>query len=240
MGPSSRRDMPLEGCEVEPSELLQWWNLIFELPLLGAALYIVLLSTSTLDQGHDLEADAQEPLPPDHAIASSSDLHLDSQELPAQGGLGQALDFLGIGKVPLSIVLPTFFLLWSFAGFTSNIILGRFVALPQVYVGLSVVLATLVGVIVTRHLSLFLASVLPRTQSYGIDIEDLAGLVGVAGSPGVTSTFGEAQVYDKYDNQHTVSCRVRPGESQIHTGSRILLIDYDRKRRVFIVEPYSD
>jgi hypothetical protein len=217
------------GIGVALSELLQWWNLIFALPLVGAVLYILALGFGVL--GHDVDAQGAE-----HALSGSHDAP--GHDTPT--GVAAALDFLGIGRVPLAIVLPSFWLIWSFTGFAANAILGQFVEMQSGYAVVSIALATLSAVTITGTLSRSLARLMPRIQTYGVATEDLVGLVGVAGYPGITRRFGEARVYDAHGNQHTVSCRLRSDGETIRPGDTLLLIEFDSTNRLFLVEPYAD
>jgi hypothetical protein len=221
------------------SELLQWWNLIFVLPFVGAVAYILVLGFGGL--GYDGDAHGGEhALGGDHDGAGHNGAAHDGTAHDASGGIAAALDFLGVGRAPLTIVLPTFWLIWSFTGIATNIILGQFVEMQGAYAAVSIALATLSAATITGTLSRSLARVMPRTETYGVATEDLVGLVGVAGYPGISGRFGEARVYDGHGNQHTVSCRLRKDAEPIRPGDTLLLIEYDRANRLFLVEAYAD
>ena len=70
------------------SDLLQWWNLIFVLPFVGAVVYILALGVGVI--GHDV----------DGAVDSDAGDHLGHD---APGGLAAVFDLLGVGRVPLAI-----------------------------------------------------------------------------------------------------------------------------------------
>jgi len=230
--------MPARGIGMELSELLQWWNLIFELPFVGAVVYILALGFSGVDHGVDGHGDAATHLEHDADHAPDADHDAAGHDNPVS--LGRALEFLGIGKVPLSIVAPTFWIIWSFAGFASNTILITLIEAQRAYVLVSIAIAAIVGVAITGNIATAFARFIPRTQTYGVETEDLVGSLGVAGYPGITHRFGEAHVYDANKNQHIVACRMRQEDASIKTGDTLLLIEYDRKNRVFLVEPYAD
>jgi len=223
---------------MELSDLLQWWNLIFVLPFVGAVIYILVLGTAApdhdvgahTDASMDLDAGAEHALEVGHALSG--------HDVPVS--IGHALAFLGIGRVPLSIVLPMFWIIWSFVGFVSNTLLARLIAAQPAYVLVSIVMATVIAATITGQVARMFARFMPRTQTYGVDREDLVGSVGVAGYPGVSQRFGEARVYDVHNNQHIVACRIRLDGDPVKTGEHVLLIDYDRTNRVFLVEAYDD
>jgi len=223
---------------MELSELLQWWNLIFVLPFIGAVIYILLIGTAAPDHGVDAHADASVGL--DHGVDHALDAGHDLSHPDASVSVGRALEFFGVGRVPLSIVLPMFWIIWSFVGFVSNTLLARLIAAQPAYVLVSIVMATVIAATITGQVARMFARFMPRTQTYGVDREDLVGSVGVAGYPGVSQRFGEARVYDVHNNQHIVACRIRLDGDPVKTGEKILLIDYDRNNRVFLVEAYDD
>ena len=223
---------------MELSELLQWWNLIFVLPFIGAVIYILLLGTAAPDHGMDAHADASVGL--DHGVDSALGAGHDLPHPDAPVSVGRALEFFGVGRVPLSIVIPMFWIIWSFVGFVGNTLMARLIAAQPAYVLVSIVAAAVVAAAVTGQVTRLFARFIPKTQSYGVEREDLVGSIGVAGYPGVSQRFGEARVYDAHNNQHIVACRIRLNGDPVKTGEKVLLIDYDGTNRVFLVEAYDD
>lgn len=225
---------------MELSDLLQWWNLIFELPFVGAVLYILALGFGAI--GHDVDGsvDGDTGGHLGHGIPHAAGADTGDAGHDAPGGIAAAFEFLGVGRVPLSIILPSFWLIWSFTGFAANSLLGGLIEAQRAYVLVSIALAAGSALFVTRVVARALHRIMPRTQTYGVETEDLVGSVGVAGYPGVSERFGEARVYDEHGNQHIVSCRLRKGGATIRTGETVLLVEYDRADRVFLVDPYDD
>ena len=205
--------------------LLEWWNLVFVLPfLLGIGYYLVLATgTVALDHDHDADVDVDHD-GVEHAVGS---------EHPSAGGLLHVLSLLGVGRVPLSIVLTTFCLVWGFVGYASNQLLGE--RLPaSVFPWISLVAAAVAAFVFTRSFAGLLARLVPRTQSYGVARGDLQGRVGRVRFT-VTETFGAAVVADQYNFPHEVDCRVRPGEPPIPVGANVYLTEYDPERNLFFV-----
>jgi hypothetical protein len=225
---------------VELSDLFQWWNLIFVLPFVGAVLYILALGFGAI--GHDVDGavdgDTSDQLGHGLPHAASADTSGDGHD--AHGGIAAVLELLGVGRAPLAIVLPTFWLIWSFIGFVVNTLLHSLIEAQSAYVLVSIALAAGSALFVTGVVARALYRVMPRTETYGVETEDLVGSLGVAGYPGVSSRFGEARIYDKHGNQHIVTCRLRKDGATIQTGETVLLVDYDRAHRVFLVDPYDD
>ncbi|RJQ80186.1 MAG: DUF1449 family protein [Desulfobacteraceae bacterium] len=205
------------------TELLQWWNLIFILPFVGALFYILMLGAGVVagDHGAELNVDM------DH---DSGLEHLHDIE---PGMLARALSFFGIGRVPLSIILVSICFLWGFAGFASNTLLEPI--LPSIlFVWVSIAIALLVSVGFTRMLAVLLARIMPATETYAVSLEQLAGKWGEAVTT-IDDTFGQAHVHDDAGVLHTVPCLVRGGEAKIERGTQVILLFFDKTHKAFLV-----
>src|SRR5690349_9527724 len=114
---------------------LAWWNLIFILPFGLALLYLILYAASGLTFG---ETDSEVEI--DHDVDAG-------EASPARA----ALQWLGVGRVPLSILLMVLLLAWGTSGFLANQILRGSVA--ETYLVLaSVPIALAVSLLITRIL----------------------------------------------------------------------------------------
>jgi hypothetical protein len=222
------------------SDLFQWWNLIFVLPFVGAVLYILALGFGAI--GHDVDGtvDGGTGGHLGHGLPHASGAETDGAGHATPTGFAAVLDFLGVGRVPLAIVLPSFWLIWSFVGFVVNSLLDQLIKAQSAYVLVSIVVAAGSAIFVTRIVARALHRIMPRTETYGVAREDLVGSIGVAGYPGVSARFGEARVHDQHGNQHSVACRLRKDGPAVGPGGTVLLIEYDRVNRVFLVDPYDD
>ena len=227
-------------------DLLQWWNLIFLLPLLCAGAYHLLLATGTVAAETDADADADASL--DAGGGANLDHDLDHSveragveafghrgEAAESGLLDRALSVLGIGKVPLSLVLVSWCYIWGVAGYASNLMFSSFLP-AALYAWLSLGVAGAGALVLTRYLAGGLARVLPRTETYGVYTADLVGRPAVV-RYAVTPTFGTAQLYDEHGTMHEVDCRTRPDGTPIPSGTRVALVEYDEARQVFIAVP---
>ena len=56
----------------------------------------------------------------------------------------------------------------------------------------------------------------------------------------MSEAWGTVQLRDKHGNLHEVNGRTRPGASPILAGSKVLLLEYDETKGVFIVVRLSD
>ena len=231
-------------------ELLMWWNLPFVLPFIAGVGYILLMATGTVASEHDVDVGVDHEF--DAGIDADHDVELDhdaSVEHAAEFGhdhdhglseqqqtsIFQAmLGFIGVGKVPLSILLVTFCLLWGFFGYSSNIVFKSTLHFPLVYFWLSLAFAFLGAVFFTRTTATVLGRVMPSTQTYASKSEDLVGKTGTA-IYDITPRFGSVQVRDQFDNLQEMPCVTADEQTTIAKGSKVLIVEYDGQREVFIV-----
>lgn len=223
---------------------LQWWNLIYELPFLAALLYIGLLASGTVSPGHgegDIGHDISHVLHLDHDVSHDGGHphdHPDHDVDEDAGVFVRVLYFFGIGRVPLSIVMLSFLLIWSFTGWASNLLLSRWFPQP-VFIVISFALATIVALILTRYIAIGLAKVMPSLETYGVSQQELGGSHGTA-KYGITQSFGRAQVYDRFGNLQEVNCRLLPGGDSIPAGVPIRLLEYNTEGRFYTVVREAD
>jgi membrane protein implicated in regulation of membrane protease activity len=228
-------------------DLLEWWNLIFLLPALAALLYLALLATGSVSTDGDVEAefdaDVDADLDTDAEVAPTHGIEhtLGAEQDHADSRFGEALSFLGFGRVPLSIILITFCFLWGFAGWATNTILSDALDRPAVFVIVSLAVATIVAVLGTRSLARGLARILPSTESYGSSERDLVGRLATVRDQ-ITEHQGRAQLYDAHGTLQEVPARIKPGETEIPSRTEVLLLSYDRQHGVYYVlaDPLDD
>jgi membrane protein implicated in regulation of membrane protease activity len=216
--------------------LLEWQNLIFVLPMSAALLYVVLLASglSFGDHGdvsveHDLDVGADHDLDAGHDVSGDGDHAGDTGE-SAHGHphvLGTLLTLLGVGKVPLSILMLSACLTWGAAGLILNVVLGT-ASMQRV-----VTFAALAAVVGTRLLAEGLAVLLPKEESYHTPKAKLVGEVGQVLYT-VTRTSGTVRLQDPSGNLVDLDCRTS-GEDSIPAGARVVIQEYDPSADVFFV-----
>lgn len=195
-------------------DLLQWWNLIFVLPAFAALLYLLLLAFGALPaEGHDLHAEADVDHDVDHDLGD-----------PFHG----ALNLIGVGRVPLSLILMSFAFLWGFFGWIGNQLFAAVLPSPAIFVWPSLLLALIGAGVLTRLLARALGRLMPATESYGADARGLLGRVADVRYP-LTEHAGSVQLYDQHGSLHEVPARVLPGEGMIAAGERVVLWRFDEQ-----------
>jgi membrane protein implicated in regulation of membrane protease activity len=221
---------------------LEWQNLIFLLPLGVAVIYVLLMSVGLsigdhdvdvahdvhldaahdvhLDAGHDVHAEAGHDA--EHEAHAGHDGHAHHLSL-----LGSVLSLLGIGKVPISVILISFFSLWGGVGLALN---GLFGADAIVKTLAFTALAAVGG---TRLLAEGLGRLMPREESYHTPKEDLVGQVGEVLYE-VTPSSGTVRLRDPTGNLLDLDCRSWNDE-RIPSGTRVDLVEYDPATDVFFV-----
>lgn len=240
-------------------QLLEWWNLIFELPFLVSFLTVLAMATGMMpagdgdggdaghdlnldhDIGHDLGHDVGHDMGHDaghdvgHDVSHETGEHGDHSagEANHQGGLTllRIPTLLGIGKVPMALILMSLSVVWGFIGWTSNQLLS-YVVSPVVFVPISILLALVCAFVFTRYVALFFARLIPSVESYSVTDERLLGKTGEA-RYAISEAFGEALVRDRYGQLHQVSCRTLPGNETIPSGSKVVLYQYDSDHDLF-------
>ncbi len=199
-------------------ELLKWWNLIFLLPAAAAVLYVLLLAVGALpfdDMGLHFDAHAGHV---DHDLPGDHDL----------------LGILGVGRVPISVVLISFSLLWGVIGWFAMRALSTIWPEPGVFIWPSLLIALVGAGGLTRVMSRLLGRIMPGTESYGAGARELIGRMAETRYP-ISATGGSVQVYDQHGTMHEVPARVLTGEAMIPAGTRVVLWRYDDAAGSYLV-----
>lgn len=232
--------------------LLGWWNLIFILPFSLALLYLGVYTLSGVtfgDPGADADLDGDAHLDPDaevHVDADAdadmdaeADADHDADAESAHGGGGAALlAWLGVGRAPVSVIAMVFFLTWGVAGFAVNQILRpSWRGSPQSIAGVSIPLAAIISLALTRIVVALMARYLPMNETTARRRHELLGSIGEAMFP-IDERFGMASVREAGGDLFQVPCRLeatRAGLGHIPKGARVLLTGYSARQRLFLV-----
>lgn len=217
--------------------LLEWQNLIFILPFVGAVFLLLTMAMGgisseaeidhNIDIDHDLDLAHEVDL--DHGLEHNVDLHHETS-LPLR-----VLSFFGVGRVPVSVVIVSFCLTWGLTGWTSNQFINKILPWPWLYVWASVVIALLLATVLTRWIAHGLAKIMPSTETQATKAYDLIGKEGTTLHT-VTTRFGEIRVRDKFGNLQSVNCRIKTGDPEIPKGTRALLMSWQSEGRFYLVQ----
>jgi membrane protein implicated in regulation of membrane protease activity len=206
-----------------------WWNLPFLVMLGLVAAFFVLQVVGLV--GHDGDADADV----DHDIDHDVDGEADAEG----GGVQEVLSFFGVGRVPFMVVWGSLFIFAGFAGIFFNRVAfvrgnGRY---PGWLFAISLLVSLAVGLVFTR-LAVRLAGKLVDTGGRGSSRKhELVGALGVVASVHVDEGFGEIRVHDHARNEMIVHARVRAGGPRLLRGTQVVLVDFEERRELFLVEP---
>lgn len=156
-----------------------------------------------------------------------ADIDLDADgdmDLDGDGGLAGALDWLGVGKLPLSILLT----LWA-AGFGLSGLAIQELALSATGARLPMLLPSLVALGLSLPMlkisGLILRPIIPRDETEAVTTQSLLGsegeiVVGTArrGRP------AQARVKDKWGNAHYVQVEPDSDVDEFPAGAKVLLL----------------
>jgi hypothetical protein len=154
---------------------------------------------------------------------------------PAEGLhiASRLFSILGIGRVPLMLVLSIFCLIWGATGVAANQIFAMVLRTPALYVWPSMVCAFLISYASTSALSRLISRMVPQLETYGTEGELLVGRIARAAYD-LGARPGSAFLLDDQQNRIQVRCRTHDG-SVIPRGAELLLLEYDPPSRIFTV-----
>jgi membrane protein implicated in regulation of membrane protease activity len=155
----------------------------------------------------------------------------------AEGDAGEAvlgawLSTLGVGRVPLGVLLTMNLLLFGGLGLAASELL-RAVLPFGIAVWVALPLAALIAISLSARAARWVGRVLPSVETHGARRSDLIGRMGRA-ELAIDAEFGRAKVVDFGGATHQLRC-VTSGP-RIGPGTEIVVTDVD-ERGVFSVEP---
>jgi membrane protein implicated in regulation of membrane protease activity len=243
--------------------ILGWWNLIFVAPFAVALLYLGVYTLTGIGAGDadgDFEADADAHIDADADADADADLdadadvdadadadadgdaHGDSDHDAEAGGNGHssigamALSWIGVGRVPLTLVTIVLLLVWGSAGFVTNALIRHREGWEAARVSLPVALG--VSLVVTRAVVMFMGRFVSLNETFAKRRGELVGCVGEA-MFGINDAFGMVAVRDDRGDLHQVACRVASGLEPIDKGRRVKLVAYSPQERTFFVRQFE-
>lgn len=195
-----------------------WHHLLFVIPL-GFGLLLTVASGLGMT-GPDVEVDVD--------LETDADVGLEGE--PSMGSA--LLEMMGVGRVPMTILMLSYTLLFGGLGQAAMSLLGGVLGKTAVYVaGAVAVLSASLG---TGRLSSLLSRLLPSAESYASAPSDLVGTLGTAELP-VSSEFGLARVKTSDGSLMKVRCVCEEGS--IDKGGALLVLDFNSSNGIYLVEP---
>ena len=189
------------------------------------------------EAGVEAEADAGQDLqqashPPTHTPAADIDADTDPT---GTKGLLNAVAWLGVGRVPLSILLMVLFLTFGSIGFVINQLAREWTSPHLVWlISLPVALAGSLGL--TSVTARAIARWLPMTESSARHRRELVGSRATTVFA-VNDQEGVAVVRDPGGDRYQVACRTLPGRAPIAGGTEVVLVKYKADLGIFYAVP---
>ncbi|HWQ14492.1 MAG TPA: hypothetical protein VNL77_16960 [Roseiflexaceae bacterium] len=222
------------------ASLLAGHNIPF-LVALGCAVALAAIQIAAGFGDSDADADVDADVDLDADVDADADLDADADVdagahasgSGAHGGDG-ALALLGVGRVPLMLVLMVFLASFGALGLVANALIGGLAGgYPGWALAVTLVGSALAAVPLTGGLSRQVARVAARSTT-AVSNQQLVGRVGVVVSPSVSRTYGRVQVRDGHGSLHTVFAVVE-GDTPLPERSEVALLAYDEAKRRFVV-----
>ena len=219
--------------------LLDWYNLIFYIPLAVGLLMALGMAVGVMDLPHgiDMDGDGQ----PDAWVGAEATVEHDighgaehdaSHDAEGHQDSGfKPLALLGFGKVPFLLVCMTMLLVFGGAGVILNMVFGKLLTATGGALALvSALAAFILMVLLTGTFSKLVSRFMPTLETNSTSKGDLVGCTGT-----VTLAFdthkGVAQIRrdgDLYQIQYTSSEKVTKGQS-------VLITSWDSESKMYDV-----
>lgn len=199
---------------MQASELLEWYNIGFVAVFFFG---LVLLGIGLLGLGGDHDVD--------HDVDHDADGHATS-----------LLDFLGVGRCPLSIVLMIMCFLFTMFGMTMTLTL-RMIYVPGLVVGVvAYPVAAVCSFLLTGGAARLLGHFMPTNETY---VQSEAHHIGSMGKAVYAFEDGKGfvQVNDASGTLHEIKAA---STDTITAGTAVVVIDYDEGTRLFCVQRAPD
>ena len=186
---------------------------------------------AAVEPDHDISHDAAHS----HSLNTPGrDIDVDTDPT-ATKSIFEALAWVGLGRVPLSILLMVLFLSFGTIGFITNQALRDWLDSGLVAL-VSLPIAVLGALGITSAVAQSIARWMPLAESSARHRRELVGLRATAVFA-VDEGQGVAMVREPGGDRYQVSCRTLPGRPSIAGGTEVVLVKYAESRGVFYVVP---
>jgi membrane protein implicated in regulation of membrane protease activity len=198
-------------------------------------------ANADVNTDHDVDFDAEmdHDIDADHDLDPNHDADHDTDAEEETSPIMAALTWLGVGQVPVSIVLMVLLLTWGAIGFIVNVIAQPHVSQGWQAAIFSLPLALLGSLAITSGVSGLIVRYLPLHETSARRRHELLGCVGEA-IFNLDQTGGLVAVRDEDGNLFQVACRTVPGAEPIPKGSRVRLVTYRAAGNLFFGTAAAD
>jgi len=223
-------------------ELLSVDNLVFVLPLALAVVLVGLMAIGLpfgddgLHIGHDVHIGAEVG----HIGGMADGVHVPGVHghVHATGGLNAILGFFGIGKVPFTLILVSFCMIWGGSGLAIRLLNVEWSLFSRCLV------AGVAAIAGTRLMAGVVGKLLPSVETYGVPAADLVSEYAEV-IHDVTAEGGTVRLVDSEGNLRDLACRSateHAGDGPTGTaavrhlkrGERVILTGYDAASDVYL------
>ncbi|HJV33217.1 MAG TPA: hypothetical protein VJ694_04280 [Patescibacteria group bacterium] len=229
-----------------------WQNLIFLIPIgFGLLMFLGAAFGGADSDGHDFDGDAGHDLGHDaghgdghdggkeagkNAPRGANPLDATASETHGFHPVGSFLDLLGVGRVPLTLVLAIAGLTFGGTGYVGNILLSGTGLDAAYFAWITIPGAFVAMTFLTGGVARGINRIMPTSESYNVTQHDLVGRTGTLVLP-ADATRGLAQVTDRQGNVFNVTCRTDGAE--LASGQEVLVLEYAADKELFVVQAYS-
>jgi hypothetical protein len=228
-------------------DCLQWWNVVYLVPFAISLLWILATAMGGLHIGaahiggghgsghgfgHAHGIGHSHSLGHGHAHSHSDGHNHGTHE---SGFSQRIMSILGIDQVPIIMLLGVFMFIWGACGMGMNQFFAGIGKYPLVYIWPSMVITFFVSCTITRIMAAVMGRILPSDETFGVTRRELVGLVGKTVFS-ISAKGGTIDIKDKYGTVHRAQAKIGEEESDIPSGSEVLVLDYDDSDHKFIVK----
>ena len=152
------------------------------------------------------------------------------------GGLSGLLSWLNYGGVPALVLLMLFLGMFAINGFVLQAIAQAIWSpLPTLA---AAVPAFLVAIPEVRSLTRTVARLVPRDETYAVDLAEFIGRTGeVIVGPLDQGLPGRIRIKDRHGNWHTFRAKAAPNEPSMAIGAQVLVVDQEFNVFIAITAP---
>lgn len=224
---------PATREERELASFLEWWNLVYVVPLgfgfLLLSLQLAGLGGDALELDTDLDADLALEADVHVEADLDGDVELDADASADADGAGDVDVELAPGGAPLTVNLMNLCFTWGAFGLAGNHALLPVVGRPEVVLVVTAITSGGVTVVLNRLIGRYL----PTLSTFSTRPVELVGRVGRSVYSLRGDREGTARVEDRHGNLQQVSVFLGDGEPDVVADQPVLLTRYDEERAAY-------